>query len=268
MKLWMLGSGSSGNAVLVESEGSRLLIDAGFGTRTLARRLKVAGVHPSSIEGCIITHEHSDHIKGAVAAAKKWGWRLFATAGTAEALGDAPVRHFAAGEAISLSRLDVVTGATPHDASDPVGMVVISRASGARAGICYDIGHVSDSVRSLCEDVDILVLESNHDEDMLRTGPYPVWLRKRIASDTGHLSNRAAAELTQTVVSRRLAHVVLAHLSEQNNTPAVARRSMSGALARTAFRGQLSLASQNDVVGPFCPGKGRSASPLQLTLAL
>ena len=268
MKVWVLGSGSGGNAVVIESEGSRILIDAGFGTRTLSTRLKVAGVHPGSIESCVITHEHSDHIKGAAAASRKWGWPLFASTGTARSpqLTEAGATPFTAGETLTFSRFEVATAATPHDSADPVGMVVTSRVSGVRAGICYDIGHASDGVRALCRDVDVLVLESNHDEEMLRSGPYPVWLKKRIACETGHLGNRAAAELAQECVVPRLAHLVLAHLSEQNNTPDVARRNMARALAKTAFRGQLSVASQDGVVGPFGPRGARRESPLQLAL--
>lgn len=268
MKVWVLGSGSGGNAVVIESDGSRILIDAGFGTRTLSTRLKVAGVHPGSIEACVITHEHSDHIKGATAASRKWGWPLFASAGTARAreLADGGVTTFTAGDTLTFSRFEVATAATPHDSADPVGMIVTSRVSGVRAGICYDVGHVSDAVRSLCRDVDVLVLESNHDEEMLRTGPYPVWLKRRIACETGHLGNRAAAEVAQDSVSPRLAHVVLAHLSEHNNTPEVARRNMARALARTAFRGQVCVASQDTVVGPFAPKGARTESVLQLGL--
>ena len=268
MKVWVLGSGSGGNAVLIESDGSRILIDAGFGTRTLSTRLKVAGVHPGSIEACVITHEHSDHIKGAAAASRKWGWPLFASTGTARApeLAEAGATSFTAGDTLTFSRFEVATAATPHDSADPVGMIVTSRVSGVRAGICYDVGHLSEAVRSLCREVDILILESNHDEEMLRSGPYPVWLKKRIACDTGHLGNRAAAEVAQDSAAPRLAHVVLAHLSEQNNTPEIARRNMARALARTAFRGQVCVAAQDTVVGPFAPKSARTESVLQLGL--
>ncbi len=268
MRLWMLGSGSRGNAVVIESEGSRILIDCGFGTRTITRRLKVAGINPASIEACVITHEHSDHIHGAAAAVRKWGWPLYASAGTAqtESLVEAGVKPFEAGATLTFPRFVVETAATPHDSSDPVGMIVTARNSGVRAGICYDIGWVSPAVRKLCEDVDILVLESNHDERMLLTGPYPIWLKKRIACETGHLGNKPSAELAQECVHPRLAHVVLAHLSETNNTPEIARKNMARALARTAFRGQLSVAPQDDVVGPFSPRGARTSKSQQLTL--
>ncbi|HKO16385.1 MAG TPA: MBL fold metallo-hydrolase, partial [Gemmatimonadaceae bacterium] len=255
MKVWILGSGSGGNAVLVESEGQRLLVDAGFGTRTLARRLARTGVPPASIEACILTHDHSDHVRGAAAAARKWGWALHATPGTlaCRALADAPCSTFTPGSSLRVGRFDVETVATPHDATDPVGLLITARGSGARAGICYDVGHASDAVRALCREVDVLVLETNHDEGMLWAGPYPLWLRRRIASDTGHLSNRAAAGLAREMASRQLAQVVLAHLSEKNNTPELALRAVRAGLRGTAFRGQVTAAAQDAVAGPFRP---------------
>src|SRR4051794_22234777 len=192
MKLWMLGSGSSGNAVLLETDDSRIVIDAGFGTRTIAQRLKAIKVPPASIHACIITHEHNDHVKGARSAMMRWGWAVYSTRGTSTApeLADVPVRHFAAGETFAVGRFDVRAAAVPHDATEPVGLVVTARSTGARAGICYDIGYASAAVRTLCDDVDILVLEANHDEGMLRAGPYPFFLQQRILSAVGHLSNR------------------------------------------------------------------------------
>jgi phosphoribosyl 1,2-cyclic phosphodiesterase len=134
--------------------------------------------------------------------------------------------------------------------------------------VCTDVGHVSDTVRALCAQADILVVESNHDEGMLRVGPYPPSVRARIASRTGHLSNRAAAELARDVVHRDLAHVVLAHLSEKCNDHGLAHRSVASALRRTRFRGALSVAMQHHVVGPFLPRAGRGEPEAQYALAL
>src|ERR1700749_4040748 len=126
MKVWSLGSGSGGNAILVECDGSRILVDCGFGTRTLAGRLKTIGVEPESIEGCLITHEHSDHVKGAGSAAKRWGWGVYATAGTGIApdLGETAVHRFEPGMTIEFPRMTVASTATPHDARQSVGFVV------------------------------------------------------------------------------------------------------------------------------------------------
>lgn len=264
----MLGSGSSGNAILVECDGSRILIDCGFGTRTLAGRLATIGIAPESIEGCLITHEHSDHVKGAGAAAKKWGWGVFATPGTAKApeLAEAPVHLFEPGMTIEFERMTVTSTATPHDANQSVGFVVESHSTGARAGLFYDMGHVSRAVADACERLDILVLESNHDDDMLRNGPYPRWLQQRIACKTGHLSNRDAGVFARDAVTREMQHLVLAHLSENCNSPNIALTNMRGALVRTRFRGTVTAAKQDAVVGPFTPGDARAEAPVQYAL--
>jgi phosphoribosyl 1,2-cyclic phosphodiesterase len=271
VKLWVLGSGSGGNAVLVESGGSRVLVDAGFGPRELASRLRTIGVAPTSIEACIVTHEHTDHVKGAAAGARKWGWALYASAGTVDAWPDLQTQGcigVTPGESFMLSRVVVTTHATPHDAASPIGVRLACTATGATAVVCTDIGHVSAGVRTLCAGADLLVLESNHDEGMLRSGPYPLFLQRRIASRTGHLSNRASAELSRDLVHRDLAHVILAHLSEKCNDHGVARAATAEALRRTRFRGALSVAMQHAVVGPFLPRAGRAEPEAQYALAL
>jgi phosphoribosyl 1,2-cyclic phosphodiesterase len=271
MKLWVLGSGSEGNAVLVECGDSRVLVDAGFGTRELASRLRTIGVAPASIEACVVTHEHTDHIRGAAAGAKRWGWSLFASAGTMDAwpaLQERGCTMVAAGESVALSRLRMTTYEIPHDAAGPIGVRLSCTASGVTAVVCTDVGHVSDRVRALCAEADLLVLESNHDEAMLRAGPYPPFLQARIASRTGHLSNRASSQLARDVVHRDLAHVVLAHLSQKCNDHGLAHRATADQLRRTRFRGTLSVAMQHGVVGPFLPRAGRGQSEAQYALGL
>jgi phosphoribosyl 1,2-cyclic phosphodiesterase len=272
MKVWVLGSGSSGNAVLLENQDTRVLVDAGFGPRTLARRMKLAGVDAASVAACFITHDHTDHASGAARAAQRWGWQLFATEGTVAAidLGGTPVTTFSPGDTVRVGSFEIETVATPHDAAEPVGLLATAVDSGARAGVCYDIGHASDSVRALCDDLDVLVLEANHDEGMLWAGPYPPWLCQRIAGKMGHLSNRAAAAVARDAVTPQLAHVVLAHLSETNNSPALADRAVRAALRKTVFKGKLSTSNQDAVVGPFTPRgfTSRSAPPVQLSFAL
>jgi phosphoribosyl 1,2-cyclic phosphodiesterase len=249
-----------------------VLVDAGFGPRTLAQRLRVAGVDPASVEACILTHDHSDHVRGAAAAARRWGWRLFATPGTAAcellagALADHRLTTFAPGDTLRFTRMEVATVATPHDAAEPVGVLATALATGTRAGICYDVGHASDGVRSLCREVDILVLEANHDERMLWGGPYPPWLCQRIACDTGHLANSAAGALAREFATRTLAHLVLAHLSEKNNTPETAVGAVRSRLRGTRFRGALSVAAQDEVAGPFAPPASRYHAGVQLAL--
>jgi phosphoribosyl 1,2-cyclic phosphodiesterase len=272
MRVWVLGSGSAGNAVLLESDGTRLLIDAGFGPRTLARRMRLAGIDAASVAACVVTHDHSDHVSGVGKAAQRWGWQVFATEGTAQApdLEGTPVTTFVSGETLRVGSFEVEAVATPHDATEPVGVLVTATTTGARAGICYDIGHASDGVRALCQSVDVLILEANHDEGMLWAGPYPAWLRARIASSTGHLSNRAAAAVARDAVTPQLAHLVLAHLSETNNSPALADRTVRAALRTTGFQGKLSTSHQDAVAGPFTPRgfTSRTTTPVQLSFAL
>jgi phosphoribosyl 1,2-cyclic phosphodiesterase len=271
MRVWVLGTGSSGNAVLLEADGTRLLIDAGFGPRTLARRMKLAGIDAASVGACVVTHDHTDHVGGVSKAARRWGWQVFATAGTADAIdAETPVTTFKPGARLRVGAFEVDAIATPHDATEPVGFVVTAVSSGARAGICYDVGYASPGVRKLCQLLDILVLEANHDEGMLWAGPYPPWLCQRIASNTGHLSNRAAAAVASDAATPQLAHIVLAHLSEQNNTPALADRTVRSALRKTVFTGRLSTSHQDAVVGPFTPRgfTSRSSPPVQLSFAL
>ena len=263
MKIWMLGSGSRGNAVLLENAGSRVLIDAGFSPRVLAQRLAEIGVAGESIEAAVITHEHTDHIRGACAGAKRWGWELYASAGTAAAcpaLSDRGVRIFSTGATIELREVTLRSIATPHDAAEPVAFVATARRSGMRAGIAYDMGRATGEMRAALVDLDILVLEANHDEGMLHGGPYPRSVRARIAGPSGHLSNRAAADLASTCAHRGLRQVVLAHLSQICNDPAVATAAVRTALQRTVFRGRVVPAHQDYVVGPFTGGAGQQLS--------
>lgn len=268
MKLWVLGSGSRGNAVVVESGDTRVMIDVGFGPRILQKRLGVAGIAPESIEACVITHEHSDHIRGAARAAHRWHWPLFLTQGTytnsrLAALGT-PHATLRSGSTVSFTDLDVTAFRTPHDAEDSIGVVVTSRSTGARAAIATDLGYASPTVRQMIQDVDMLVIESNHDDEMLANGPYPVSLQRRIASRTGHLSNHQCATLVRDAVSARLRKVILAHLSEENNTPRVAMDAMRPVLQKTRFKGTLAWAAQDFVVGPFTASAGRAETQLAL----
>lgn len=267
MKLWLLGSGSKGNAVLLESGGSRVLVDAGFGPRVLVTRMRAAGIAPESIEAVIVTHEHWDHVKGVPSLAKKWGWSVHATAGTIAAF--APLA--AAGATIlpragtfALGGFEIQTVPTSHDAEESVAIVATARASGARAGVVTDLGRATEAVRRALCDLDLLVLEANHDDEMLRYGPYPPMLKRRIASDHGHLSNDAAARLAGECVCRSLRQIVLAHLSETNNTTSAAMTSVRPALKRARFEGRMHVAPQHTVLGPIEP----SRPAVQLGLAL
>ncbi len=271
MKLWVLGSGSRGNAVLLECGGTRVLIDAGFPATVVARRMRTIGVEPESVQAVIITHEHSDHVRGTALGARRYGWSIHATAGTVAGwppLVDVPVHTFAAGATLTFDRVDIETVRTSHDAADPVAVIATCRTSGTRAGIVYDLGCATEPVRRAVRDLDLLVLEANHDEEMLHTGPYPFVVRRRIASRSGHLSNRDAAELARECAHAGLREIVLAHLSQVNNEPSLATSAVRGSVARTRFRGGVHAAPQDGVLGPFSPALSRTPAAVQLDLGM
>ena len=246
----ILGSGSRGNAVVIECDGARILVDAGFPARTLASRLATVGVPPESIGALVLTHEHTDHISGACTAARRWGWTVYATAGTiAGTPGLGALRPIAidTSEPLELDTMRVRCIRTPHDAAESIAVVVDAPSSGTRLGIAYDLGHVPAGVDAAMRQLDALIVEANHDDDMLRCGPYPPMVQARIAGSHGHLSNAAAARLARAVAHRGLRHVVLAHLSQNNNSPQVARGAVDTALRGGSFRGALTVAGQNAV---------------------
>ncbi|MEO8576337.1 MAG: MBL fold metallo-hydrolase [Gemmatimonadales bacterium] len=271
MKLCLLGSGSSGNSVLLQSGQTRILIDAGFGPRTMARRMARVSVDPRSIEAVVVTHEHIDHARGVASGARKWGWTIHATAGTKGAwlpLSESEANVMTVGKSFAIGDIDITAVHTSHDATEPVAIIATGRESGVRTAIVYDLGVMTNSVRAALERVDILVIESNHDPVMLRNGPYPESLKRRIASREGHLSNRAAGIAAAECAHRGLSHVVLAHLSETNNTPQAATESMQNALRKTPFRGMIVTAPQNRPSRAVSVDKAAAFGPAQLSLEL
>lgn len=272
MKLWVLGSGSSGNAILLEAAGSRILVDAGFPPRILKRRLAVAGVAPESIEAVVVTHEHHDHAKGVAAAAQRWGWTIVSTAGTRMMCPEWTGLNMILTprkSTVEVGAFRVETVPVAHDANEPIGLIVTCLADGTRAGIMYDLGYVSESVLHAMDRVDVLVLEANHDEGMLRAGPYPASLQRRISGKFGHLSNRVAGETAAQCMHAGLNNIVLAHLSESCNDPKTALRTVGDTLRRARFKGRLTAASQDRVVGPFSAGASSAESQsVQLSLGL
>jgi phosphoribosyl 1,2-cyclic phosphodiesterase len=271
VRIWVLGSGSRGNAVLLEAGESRVLIDAGFPVRVMADRLTALGVQPESIEAVVITHEHTDHVKGACSGARKWGWALHASEGTVRAypdLADAGVCTFESGATVSVGGFELRTIAVTHDAAEPVAVVATSRGSGARMGVAYDLGCATAPLRAALAGLDVLVLEANHDEGMLRAGPYPPCVQQRIAGRSGHLSNRAAAALARACEHAALGQIVLAHLSDCCNTAALARDAVVSALAGSRFHGGVDVSAQDVIGGPYTPKLRTRRHVLQLALEL
>jgi len=221
LRLAVLGSGSGGNATLVEGGGARILVDAGFSRRGLEQRLRYAGVEPESLDAILITHEHGDHLGGAAAFAAAFGVPIHCTRGTARAAGIAIEHAVEAGRAFDIESLTVWPFGVPHDAVETVGFV-LSESGGGRAAYLTDLGHAPPPVRDWLRDCDLLVMEANHDVGMLRAGPYPEHVKERVLSRHGHLDNLAAADLLCEVARERTRTVVLAHLSRTNNHPEIA----------------------------------------------
>lgn len=234
MRLAVLGSGSSGNAVLVESAGRRLLVDAGFLCIEIDRRLATLGLRKDELDAVAFTHEHQDHVRGAAVLLRRTRIPCFATAGTYEgtpSLPDLGTRRkvLVSGRPVEAAGFRLEPFAIPHDAKEPIGLV-IEDSAGCRLGLVADLGTRSRLAWGRLRDLDALILETNHDLDMLRHGPYPWALKQRIAGRHGHLSNVDAADGIPEILSERLQMLVLYHLSRTNNTPALAAEAIGAKL--------------------------------------
>lgn len=270
MRAWTLGSGSSGNALVLESRGTRLLVDCGFGPRALVTRLKAVGIAPESIAALLVTHEHVDHAQGVGRAQHKFRWPVIASAGTLDAIGGIPERWrrpVVAGEPIRFEGFTLEGFPIPHDAAAPMAFRVTCDATGARAGIAHDLGQVPDALRTAFHRLDLLCVEANHDVELLRNGPYPPRLQERIRGGQGHLSNLQAAEWLRDCVGPGPQEVVLLHLSEQNNTPELAERTLREALRRAGLRGSVRAAPRR-VPTEVSAFNARQAVPVQMMLGL
>ena len=247
LRLVVLGSGSGGNVLVVESGSRRLMVDAGFSCREIERRLALVGVDASEFDGLVLTHEHSDHTRGVKRFARRHAVPVYATAGTLNEAGlhgpEIETHVVASGRPVQIGSFVIEPFDVPHDAREPIGLVVQDEA-GRRIGVVADLGARSQLAWGRLTDLDALVLESNHDLDMLRSGPYPWPLKQRVASRHGHLSNREASEGLGELDSSYLQWVVLYHLSRTNNMPALALESAGEALSREGSLAQLCVAGQ------------------------
>jgi phosphoribosyl 1,2-cyclic phosphodiesterase len=258
VSLTVLASGSKGNSTLISAGRTRLLVDAGLSCREILRRLALAGEAAAGIEAILITHEHSDHVAGLNVLAKRLKVPVYMTTATHEVYR----RHArdSAGNRVKIERLETfeagrtfavgdvaVTAFTiPHDAVDPVGFTF--RSEGIKLAVCTDLGYMPASVKHHIRGCHVLMIESNHDLEMLRGGPYPWAVKQRVMSRVGHLSNDALAEFLTTDYDGDAAYLVLAHLSEQNNHPEIARMTAERALGaqRDLVRNHLMLAAQHE----------------------
>ncbi len=247
MRVAVLGSGSAGNAVVVESDSRRLLVDAGFSCRELERRLDLAGIDASNFDGILLTHEHGDHVRGAGLFSRRHEVPIYATKGTFAGVNLGKRVHekvvIRSGERHAAGLFRITPFKIPHDAMEPVGYVV-EDACGRRVGVVSDIGTCSRLAWGRLSDLDVLILETNHDLKMLRDGPYPWHLKERVAGRFGHLSNADAAEGIRELVTDRLQWVVLYHLSEINNLPALAVDLVTETLREEGSRARLRVSTQ------------------------
>ena len=241
-RLSVLFSSSSGNCTYIRYGDTVILIDAGASAKRLTALLEANGVSPCLVKGIFITHEHIDHVKGVRVFADKYGIPVYANAQTRIAMSlqansprnTALFCPLSAGETVSFDGMDITPFSTSHDAADSSGYR-IRTGDGRTASYVTDLGVFSDEVFEAVKGSDTVVLESNHDPQMLRSGPYPLSLQERILSDRGHLSNEAAAAAAVRLVETGTRRLILAHLSEQNNTPLLAAQTVSSALDKAGF---------------------------------
>ena len=243
----VLASSSSGNCTLICSGRTRLLVDAGLSRKETFERIKALGVEPASLTAILITHEHSDHIAGLpVLAKKRNGVQLpiYISQLTAPAVpwGDCEpiLETFQAGASFTIGDIDVTSFTIPHDAADPVGYSF--RTEGIKISIATDLGYLPDSVRVHLRGSDLLMLESNHDLEMLKVGPYPWAIKQRVMSRVGHLTNDAASSFIRDELDTRTSTLILGHISEHNNHPALVEQAAAQALNGRALFTRLVLA--------------------------
>ncbi len=240
MRVCTLASGSSGNSVYVEGGGTSVLIDAGLSGKAITGALDTIGVNASELDAILVTHEHTDHIKGVGVMARKFDLNVFATENTWEeimpAIGKVSECNrmtLEAGRALEIGGLQIEHFATSHDAVDSVGYCLYSE--GVKIGVATDTGCLTNTARSCLEEADLLVFEANHDLHMLKAGSYPWYLKQRILGNRGHLSNIAAGNCLSSLVGGNTKAVILAHLSKENNLPELAYSTVAEVLAQSGL---------------------------------
>lgn len=266
VRMTVLASGSRGNSTVVSSSGTSILLDAGLSCRETLRRMHAAGEDPRSLKAILITHEHQDHVHGLPVLARRLKIPVYMTKPTHSAwakwvrgnpTGQKAIfadddrahldrcEHFHSGQSFAIGDIDITPFTIPHDAADPVGFVF--KIDGVRIGMVTDLGYMAANVRTHLRRCDALMIESNHDLEMLRGGPYPWMVKQRVMSRVGHLSNESLAEFFSTDYDGGAAFLILAHLSECNNHPELARESAERALGPrgTLLGNRVMLASQS-----------------------
>jgi phosphoribosyl 1,2-cyclic phosphodiesterase len=249
----LLGSGSSGNTTLVSDGATHILVDVGLSGRETARRLREHGLEPGQVSAIVVSHEHGDHCRGVGPFAKDLDIPVFMTEGTFNhseiKLNQKKIRWIAPGECFDVYGIEFTSFSVPHDSVDPLGFVI--GKDGIKIGIVLDLGYLSNLVLERLKGCDGIVIESNHDIQMLKVGPYPWALKQRVMSRRGHLSNDSVARYLANDFDGKAAHVVLAHLSKKNNLPELALLSAQRALEERVntliIRTKLDLAQADQI---------------------
>lgn len=255
LAITVLGSGSRGNAMVIHDGSDGILVDAGFSAIDLRRRLAKAGVAEGMLRGIIVTHEHSDHVKGVRVLSQQLNLPVFATGETSRFLRGndvklGPLRVFAAGQQFAIAGFTVRSFSIPHDAADPIGLVVAR--GDLRAGVATDLGHVTRLVEQQLRDCDILLLESNHDIQLVYASDRPMHVKQRILGNNGHLCNEVAMELLAKVLHPKTRHLILGHLSSECNRPDLVERRARECLEQLKRDDlQPRIALQDDVLETF-----------------
>jgi len=248
LRVSILGSGSRGNAALVTTSRVRVLVDAGFSFRSLCKRMAEIGESAEGLDAVLISHEHSDHVSGLQVLSRKVSVPIYMTGRTDGAIewGEKRphVETFKAGAKLAIGDLEIETFTIPHDAVDPVGFTF--RQNGCKVGVATDLGYMTESIKRHIAGCDMLVLESNHDLEMLKVGPYPWFVKQRVMSRVGHLSNQAVSDYLSAEFDLATRILVLAHLSGNNNHPEIARMFADQALQQAgAAQTRLLVADQD-----------------------
>lgn len=265
VRFCVLASGSAGNSAFLSTSRTRILIDAGLSVRELTKRLAAIGESPDDLDAVLITHEHSDHVSGlprlvrsrkrkksakalpvylSRLTAPHIDWEL-----SGELMDSPPVEQFQSGSAWIIGDIDVRSFTIPHDAVDPVGFTF--EAEGVRIGIATDLGYMPDSIKVHLREIDMLLLESNHDTEMLRIGPYPWAVKQRVMSRHGHLSNETTCGYLETDLPDGIRTLILGHLSEHNNHPEIVRMGAAQSLERRGIQPELVVAQQAAATAVF-----------------
>jgi len=229
MQIASLGSGSKGNATIVNHDKTTILVDCGFSLRQFEQRLSRLEVSPQEIDAILLTHEHSDHGSGVAGLSSKFNIPVWSTVGTARAIFDDSFSYneVSGGEPAQIGCFEILPVTVPHDAGEPVQFIFCHIDSGKKLGILTDTGHITNHIISAYDNLDGLLLEFNYDQAMLDKGPYPYPLKQRVSGDFGHLSNEQSIYLLRQINTTSLNCLIAAHISENNNSPGIVERQLN-----------------------------------------